>query len=63
MDLSPLNGPSLVCPGGKETVPAPANLHYPCVENFVRAVAGEAELTSSGASSLTTGWITEQALR
>ncbi len=61
IDLTPLNGPLLVYPGGKEKVPAPANLHYPCLENFVSAITGEAELASSGASSLATGWITEQA--
>jgi 1,5-anhydro-D-fructose reductase (1,5-anhydro-D-mannitol-forming) len=62
IDLTPLNGSALVYPGGKEEVPPPANLHYPCIENFVSAVNGEAELASSGASSLATSWITEQVI-
>ena len=62
IDLTPLNGSALVYPGGKENIPAPANLHYPCIENFVSAVTGQAELASSGATSLPTGWITQQAL-
>lgn len=61
MDLSPLNGPELVYPGGRESIPPHANLHYPMVENFVDAVLGKAPLLSSGASSLWTDWVTERA--
>jgi 1,5-anhydro-D-fructose reductase (1,5-anhydro-D-mannitol-forming) len=60
IDLSPLNGDSLVFPGGHETVPAPDNLHYPCVHNFTCAVLDHAPLRSSGTSALTTDWVTEQ---
>src|SRR5579864_3390794 len=33
MDMSPLNGPDLVYPGGRENLPPHANLHYPMIEN------------------------------
>jgi predicted dehydrogenase len=60
LDLTPLNGPELVHPGGAEQVPAPANLHYPCVENFVAAVLDKADLRSSGATALLTEWVIGQ---
>jgi len=60
IDLTPLNGPELVHPGGAEQIPAHANLHYPCVENFVSAVLGKSELRSSGASALFTEWVIQQ---
>lgn len=61
IDLSPLNGTSLVFPGGSEAIQAPANLHYPCIHNFVNAVLEQEPLRSSGASALVTDWVTEQA--
>jgi 1,5-anhydro-D-fructose reductase (1,5-anhydro-D-mannitol-forming) len=63
MELSPLNGPELVFPGGDENLPPHANLHYPMIENFVDAVLGKAPLLSSGASSYWTDWVIEQAQR
>ncbi len=63
MELSPLNGPELVYPGGREDLPAHANLHYPMLENFVDAVEGKAPLLASGASSFWTDWVTERARR
>jgi 1,5-anhydro-D-fructose reductase (1,5-anhydro-D-mannitol-forming) len=63
MDLSPLNGPDLVYPGGHEHLPPHANLHYPMIENFVDAVEGKASLLSSGESAYWTDWVTEQARR
>lgn len=63
MDLNPLNGPELVYPGGEERVPAPANLHYPCVEDFVGAVLAGTEPRSSGATAMITDRVTEQVLR
>lgn len=62
IDLSPLNGDSLVYPGGTETIAAPANLHYPCVHNFVGAVLDGAPLLSSGKSALATDWVTGQVM-
>jgi 1,5-anhydro-D-fructose reductase (1,5-anhydro-D-mannitol-forming) len=63
MNLSPLNGPELIYPGGRENLPPHANFHYPMVENFVDAVLGKAPLLASGASSFWTDWITERARR
>ena len=62
MDLSPLNSPSLVWPGGREEIPAHANLHYPCVHNFVNAVLDGEPLRSTGATALATAWITEEVI-
>jgi 1,5-anhydro-D-fructose reductase (1,5-anhydro-D-mannitol-forming) len=61
MDLTPLNGPELVYPGGREHLPPHVNLHYPLLENFVDAVFGKLPLLASGASSIWTDWVTERA--
>jgi 1,5-anhydro-D-fructose reductase (1,5-anhydro-D-mannitol-forming) len=61
MELSPLNGPGLVYPGGHEHLPPHGNLHYPMIENFVDAVLGKAPLISSGESAIWTDWVTERA--
>jgi len=63
MELSPLCGPELVWPGGREQLPCHANLHYPCVENFVSAVVDGAHLYSSGETAVWTDWVTGQALK
>jgi predicted dehydrogenase len=63
IDLSPLNGDSLVFPGGREVIPAPVNLHYPCIHDFVEAVLDGAPLRSSGKSAMVTDWVTGQVLR
>jgi 1,5-anhydro-D-fructose reductase (1,5-anhydro-D-mannitol-forming) len=63
MDLTPLNGPELIYPGGHENLSPNANLHYPMIENFVDAVLGKYPLLASGASSLWTDWVTERAKR
>jgi 1,5-anhydro-D-fructose reductase (1,5-anhydro-D-mannitol-forming) len=63
IEMSPLNGPELVYPGGRESLPPHANLHYPMIENFVDAVEGKAELLSSGASAYWTDLVTEQVRR
>ena len=62
MNLTPLNGPELLYPGGCEQLPAHANLHYPCVANFVDAALEGAPLLSSGSSAGWTDWVTEQAV-
>ena len=61
VDLSPLNGPELVYPGGRESIPAPANLHYPCVEDFVTAVLRGIAPNSSGATAILAEWVMDQA--
>ena len=63
IEMSPLNGPHLIWPGGRENLPAHANLHYPMIENFVDAVEGKKELQASGATSYWTDWVTGQAVR
>jgi len=63
LELTPLNGPELRGPGGEEHLPMHANLHYPCVENFVSAVLDGAHLYASGESSIWTDWVTEQCRR
>jgi predicted dehydrogenase len=63
MELSPLNGPDLIYPGARESLPPHANLHYPMLENFVDAIEGKAPLLASGDSSFWTDWVTERARR
>jgi 1,5-anhydro-D-fructose reductase (1,5-anhydro-D-mannitol-forming) len=61
MEMSPLNGPDLIYPGGRESLPVHSNVHLPLIENFVDAVEGKASLVASGAASYWTDWITERA--
>ena len=61
IEMSPLNGPDLIYPAGREHLPPHPNLHYPLIENFVDAVEGKAQLRSSGATAFITDWITQQA--
>jgi len=63
IDLTPLNGPDLFYPGGRFSLPAHANIHYPMVENFVRAILDGTPLLASGESSFWTDWVIEQARR
>lgn len=63
IELSPLNGPLLISPAGQEHLPPHANLHYPCVENFVAAVLDGSPLRSSGATALPAAWVTEEVMR
>ncbi len=61
IEFSPLNGPDLIYPGGRENLPPHTNLHYPMIENFLDAVLGKAPLLASGASSFWTDWVIERA--
>jgi predicted dehydrogenase len=61
MDLTPLNGPELVYPGGVEHIPAPANLHFPCIDDFTNAVLDGRDPVSSGATALFAEWVMDQA--
>ncbi len=63
MELSPLNGPELVYPGGREHLPVHENVHLPMIENFVDAVEGKGSLLASGAEAYWTDWVTERAKR
>lgn len=61
LDLTPLNGPSLVHPEGKEEIPPHENLHYPCIENFVSAIVCGLQPRSSGATALIAEWVMNEA--
>ncbi len=63
IDLSPLNGDSLIFPGGREFIPPVENPHYPCIHNFVEAVLDGAPLRSSAHSALATDWVTGEVLK
>jgi predicted dehydrogenase len=63
MSLTPLSGPRLSYPGGVEDLPAHANLHYPCIENFVAATLDGARLYATGDSSAWTDWVTGQVMQ
>jgi predicted dehydrogenase len=62
MDLTPLNGPSITYPGGREEHPTHANIHFPCIRNFVDSVLDGAALLSSGVTAQWTDWITQKAV-
>lgn len=61
LDLTPLNGPALVYPGGAEQIPAPANLHFPCIDDFVNAVLDGRDPVSTSATALPAEWVMDQA--
>ena len=62
LDLTPLNGPSIIYPGGREELPPHSNLHFPCIQNFAGAVLDGAPLLSSGESAQWTDWVTQKAV-
>ena len=63
MEMSPLNGPELVYPGGRESLPVHGNVHLPLIENFVDAALGKAPLIASGSAAYWTDWVTSEVLR
>jgi predicted dehydrogenase len=60
IDLTPLNGPQLLHPSGVESHPPHANIHYPCIEDFVSAVLEGRPPLSSGATALPAEWVMER---
>ena len=58
INLDPLNGPALRYPGGEEQLPTHANLHFPAVENFVKAVLDAETLACPGEEAIWTDWVT-----
>jgi len=62
LDLTPLNGPDLVHPGGKEEIPCHPNVHYPCVENFVDHLLDGAPLAAPAHRAIRTDWVTAQVM-
>jgi predicted dehydrogenase len=63
LDLTPLNGPTLVHPGGIEEIPAHQNVHFPCVKNFVDHVLDGTPLAAPAHRAIRTDWVTEQVMR
>jgi predicted dehydrogenase len=63
LELTPLNGPEIVWPGGREHLPPHANLHYPMVEDFVTAILEGRQPRSSGDTALETERIMDEAAR
>lgn len=63
INLTPLNSPRLVYPGGEDHLPVHDNVHYPLIENFADAVLNGAPLVSSGETAIWTDWVTEQAMQ
>jgi predicted dehydrogenase len=61
VDLTPLNGPQLTYPGGVESIAPPANLHLPCISDFVAAVTRSVPPACPGSAALETEWVMEQA--
>ena len=62
LDLSPLNDPPLVTPSGREQIAAPANLHYPCVEEFVTAALEGSAFRSSISTAVQVDWVTREVM-
>jgi predicted dehydrogenase len=62
LDLTPLNDPMLRYPGGEEQIPPHANIHFPCVENFVSHVLEGVPMLSTGETAAKTDWVIQEAL-
>ena len=60
IDLTPLNGPELVHPGSAESIPAPANLHFPCIADFSAAVLSGQTPACPAEAALATEWVFHQ---
>lgn len=63
LELSPLNDAPLITPTGAESVPAPQNLHLPCVEDFVTSVLTRTAYRCNINEAIWTDWVTEQVMR
>jgi predicted dehydrogenase len=63
LELTPLNGPEIVWPGGSEQLPPHANFHYPMVEDFVSAILEGRQPRSSGETALETERVMDEAAR
>lgn len=64
IDLSPLNGSSLRIIRGqtesREELPPHANLHFPCVQNFVEAILDGIPLACPMEEAIRTDWVTSR---
>jgi predicted dehydrogenase len=63
LDLTPLNGPEIVWPGGSDQLPPHANLHYPAIEDVVSAILEGRQPRSSGETALETERVMDEAAR
>lgn len=60
LDLDPLNGPLLRTPAGDLELPAPSNLHFPIIEDFVNAVLDGTPPACPISEAIRTDWVTGQ---
>ena len=60
LDLEPLNGPILRTPTGDLELPAPSNLHFPLVEDFVTAILEGRKPVCPIGEAISTDWVTCQ---
>jgi 1,5-anhydro-D-fructose reductase (1,5-anhydro-D-mannitol-forming) len=58
IDLDPLSGPALRYGARVEMLPVHQNVHYPLVENFVRAVIDGTPLACPAGDAVWTDWVT-----
>jgi 1,5-anhydro-D-fructose reductase (1,5-anhydro-D-mannitol-forming) len=61
--LDPLNGPEIRVNGQVEELPTHPNVHYPLVENFVKAVLDGTPLVCPIEEGIWTDWVTEQVMK
>jgi predicted dehydrogenase len=60
LNLDPLNGPLLRTPTGDLHLPAPENLHFPLIADFVDAVLDGKKPACPIAEAISTDWVTSQ---
>jgi predicted dehydrogenase len=63
INLDPFAGPRLRYGDREEELPAPANFHYPAVENFVSAVLDGTPLICPGEEAIWTDWVTGKVMQ
>jgi predicted dehydrogenase len=62
INLDPLSGPILRIGNREESLPTHANLHYPCIENFVSAILDGTPLACPGEQALWTDRVLQTVL-
>jgi 1,5-anhydro-D-fructose reductase (1,5-anhydro-D-mannitol-forming) len=61
--LSPLSGPALEWPGGRDELPPHDNVHYPLIAAFVDGGLDGKPLATAGSAALWTDWVTQQVVQ
>jgi predicted dehydrogenase len=61
--LDPLSGSELQVAGRVELLPTHTNVHYPLVENFVRAILDGTSLVCTGEEAIWVDWVTEMVMQ